>query len=135
MAKIVIVDDHLRVRGLLRRLLEEQPDLEVLGEADDGLEGLELVRKLRPDVVITDLKMHGMDGLEFTRELVGLSSSIGVIVLTMYGEPLYAMQAMDAGAMGYVLKGSDFDELIQAIREVTAGRRYVSPELSAEAAR
>ncbi len=130
MTKIVIVDDHARVRSLLSGLLSEQPGFEVIGEARDGYEGLSLVQQHKPDVVITDLKMDGMDGLDFTRKVCAVSESIGVIVLSMYGEPLYLTQAREAGARGYVIKGGDFEELVEAIHEVSSGRRYASPSFS-----
>jgi len=90
------------VRRLLLGLPEAVPDFEVVGEADDGHEGLRIVREQKPHVVLTDLRMAGMDGLELTKELCAISESIAVVVLTMYGEPLYINQALEAGAKGAI---------------------------------
>ena len=132
MVKVLLVDDHRMLRGLLRSLIEEQAGLEVAGEADNGLIGLDLARQLQPDVVVTDLNMTGMDGLELARELCHFSRPVGVVILTMFREPAYVDQAMEAGARGYVLKGGDFEEVVQAIRAVASGRRYISPSLALE---
>jgi len=114
----------------LRTLLDAEPGIEVVGEADDGREGLRLAKEHQPDVVICDLRMETMDGIELTRELQGLSPLTRVIILTMYQDPVYITQAMEAGACGYVLKGTDIGELVRAIHEVTSGHRYLSPFLS-----
>ncbi len=131
MTKIVLVDDYRMIRKLLRGLLEAEPGIEVVGEADDGCEGLRIAGERQPDVVICDLRMQGMDGLELTRELRGHFQEVRIIILSMHGDPVYVTQAMDAGALGYVLKGGDFEELIQAIHQVSSGQRYLSPSLAA----
>jgi DNA-binding NarL/FixJ family response regulator len=130
MTKIVIVDDHKLLRGILKGLLEAEPGLEVVGEADDGLQGLQIAEERKPDVLISDLRMDRMDGIELTRKLQGIVPSPKIIILTMYGDPIYVHRAIDAGASGYVLKGSDIDELVQAIRLVSSGNQYVSASLS-----
>ena len=130
MTKILIVDDHRLLREILRTLLDAEPGLEVVGEANDGREGLLIAEERHPDVTICDLRMERMDGIELTRELQGLSPATRVIILTMYADPIYVKQAIDAGASAYVLKGTDMGELIQAIHEVTSGNRYLSPSLS-----
>ncbi len=129
MTKIVLVDDHKLLRGILRSLLESNPDFEIVGEAEDGKQGLELAGEWKPDVLISDLRMDGMDGLELTREVRGLSPATRVIILTMYGDPIYVAQAMEAGASGYVLKGCDLNDLLQAIESVASGHLYMSPAL------
>ncbi len=131
MTTIVIVDDHKMLRGILRTLLDAEPGLEVVGEADNGRTGLLIAGEHKPDVAICDLRMTPMDGLELTRELHTHSPATQVIILTMYGDPLYVTQAMEAGAAAYVLKGTDIGELIQAIHQVSSGKRYLSPSLPA----
>ncbi len=130
MTKIVLVDDHQTLRGILRKLLELEPGLEVVGEAEDGKQGLRLTEERKPDIVISDLRMDGMDGLELTREILGHSPATRVIILTMHGDPIYVAQALEAGALGYVMKGTDFNELLQAIHKVSLGESYVSPSLA-----
>jgi DNA-binding NarL/FixJ family response regulator len=130
MTKIVIVDDHKLLRGILRGLLESEPGLEVVGEADDGFQGLRIAQEQKPDVLISDLRMDKMDGIELTRKLQGLVPSTRIIILTMYGDPIYVHKAIDAGASAYVLKGSDIDELIHAIRLVSSGNQYLSASLA-----
>jgi len=129
MIKIVLVDDHRLLREILRGLLEAEPGIEVVGEAEDGRQGLQLAEQQKPDLIISDLRMERMDGLEMTREIHELSPGTRVIILTMYGDPIYVAQAMDAGASGYVLKGSDLNDLLQAIDTVALGQRYVSPSV------
>jgi DNA-binding NarL/FixJ family response regulator len=127
--KVLLVDDHKMIRNILRGLLNSEPGIQVIAEAKDGREGLELAEKQQPDVVITDLKMAGMDGIEMARKMGWRAPSSKVIILTMYGDPIYVSQAREAGAHGYVLKGGDLNELIQAIHDVAAGHPYFSPAL------
>ena len=129
MTKIVIVDDHKLLRGILRGLLEAEPDLEVVGEADDGFQALTVAEEQKPDVLISDLKMDRMDGIELTRKLQGVAPSTRIIILTMCGDPIYVIRAIDAGASAYILKGSDIDELIRAIHLVESGSQYFSSTL------
>jgi len=130
MTTIVIADDHKLLRGILRTLLDAEPGLDVVGEASDGWEALRIAKEHQPDIAICDLRMDRMDGIELTRKLQGLSPATRVIILTMYADPVYVAQAMEAGASAYVLKGTDIGDLVQAIREVTSGNRYLSPSLS-----
>ena len=130
MTTIVIADDHKLLRGILRTLLDAEPGLDVVGEASDGWEALRIAKEHQPDIAICDLRMERMDGIELTRKLQGLSPATRVIILTMYADPVYVAQAMEAGASAYVLKGTDIGDLVQAIREVTSGNRYLSPSLS-----
>jgi DNA-binding NarL/FixJ family response regulator len=127
---IVLADDHRIVRQGLRALLASEADLEVIGEADDGREALELVRRLSPDVLVLDLMMPGLNGLEVARQLPRQSPGVRVVVLSMYDDEGFVLEALANGVSGYVLKDSNSSDLIHAVREVAAGRRYLSPPLS-----
>jgi len=130
MVTIVLADDHVIVRQGLRVLLESDPTLVVVGEASNGLQAIELVKRRKPMVLITDLMMPGLDGLAISRKLSGLKLDTRVILLSMYGDQAYVLTAFNNGASGYVLKESCGAELFQAIREVVADRRYMSPGIS-----
>jgi len=127
---IALADDHVVVRQGLRLLLESDPEFVVVGEAADGIEALELVKRRKPKVLIVDLMMPGLDGLETTRRLSRLKLKTRVIILTMYGDEAYLLDALGSGAAGYVVKESAGADLFQAIRDVAAGRHYLSPLLS-----
>ncbi len=131
MVTVALADDHVVVRQGLRLLLESDPECEVVGEAADGIEALELVKRRKPNVLIVDLMMPGMDGLETTRRVSRLKSGTRVIVLTMYGDDAYLVDAFKGGAAAFVVKESCGDDLLQAVRDVAAGKCYVSPQLSA----
>jgi two-component system response regulator NreC len=118
------------VRQGLRLLLESDPEFVVVGEAADGVEALELVKRQKPKVLILDLMMPGLDGLETTRRISRLKLGTRVVMLTMYGDEAYLLDALGSGAAGYVVKESCGADLFQAIRDVVAGRRYLSPLLS-----
>jgi DNA-binding NarL/FixJ family response regulator len=130
MVTVVLADDHVIVRQGLRALLESDPSLVVVGEASNGLQAVELVKRRKPMVLITDLMMPGLNGLAISRKLSGLNLDTRVILLSMYGDQAYVVTAFKNGACGYVLKESCGAELFQAIREVAAGRRYISPGIS-----
>ena len=130
MMKIVLADDHHVVRQGLRALLEAEPDFRIIGEAGDGLEAIELVEHLQPDVLVLDVMMPGLTGLEVTRKVSQDSPQTRVVILSMYDNEGYVVEALRNGANGYVLKDSTADNLVQAVREVAAGRRYLSPPLS-----
>lgn len=130
MVTVVLAEDHVVVRQGLRALLESDPRFVVVGEAADGLEAVELVKRRKPTVLITDLMMPGLDGLATTRKLSRLKSDTRVIILSMYGDQAYVLTALKSGAAGYVVKESCGAELFQAMREVVAGRRYLSPAVS-----
>ena len=135
MVTIVLADDHVVVREGLRLLLESDPKFKVVGEAADGLEAIELVKRLKPKVLIVDLMMPGLDGLETTRRVLRLKSKTRVVLLTVYGDEAYLLDALGSGAAGYVVKESCGADLFQAIHDVVAGRRYLSPLLSEESTR
>ena len=128
--KILLADDHVIVRQGLRALLSSEKDFEIVGEAGNGLEALEAVRKLKPDIAVLDLMMPELNGLEVTRQLQKQASATNVVILSMYDDEGFVLDALSKGAMGYVLKDSDAGDLIHAIREVSHGRRYLSPPLS-----
>ncbi|MEW5960468.1 MAG: response regulator transcription factor [Chloroflexota bacterium] len=133
MPTIVLADDHHVVRQGLRTLLEIEPDFSVIGEAADGLEVLGLVNELHPDVLVVDLIMPGLNGLDIIRQVAQRSGSTRMVVLSMHANAAYVSAALKNGATAYVLKGSSAADLVRAVREVVAGRRYLSPPLSQEA--
>lgn len=128
--KVLLADDHAIVRQGLRALLEGTPDIRVVAEAENGREALEKAKKLKPDVIIMDFGMPGLNGLEGTRKIVSQLPSAKVLVLTMHKDKEYILQFLKAGASGYMLKDTIADELIDAIRAVTTHRRFISPSLS-----
>jgi two-component system, NarL family, response regulator NreC len=130
MTTIVLADDHHVVRQGLRALLEAEPDFHIVGEAADGREVAQLVERLQPEVLVLDLMMPGLSGLEVTRQVRQRSPQTRVVILSMYADEAYVLEALRNGAAGYVLKKSTADELVRAMREVTTGRRYLSPPLS-----
>lgn len=130
---IMLADDHPVVRLGLRTLLEKEQDFRIVGEADDGLRTIEMVKSLHPDVLILDLMMPGMNGIEATRLARQYSPATHVIILSMFSNEAYVVETLKNGASGYVLKDSTGTSLVQAIREVLAGRRYLSPPLTEQA--
>ena len=130
MVTVVLADDHAIVRQGLRTLLESNPLFEVVGEAADGREALALVKRRKPDVLIADLMMPGVNGLQLTTNVSRLKVKTRVIVLSMYRDDAYVLEAFRNGAAGYVAKESSGAELFQAIEETLAGRRYLSPAIS-----
>jgi DNA-binding NarL/FixJ family response regulator len=124
------VDDHQIFRQGLRALLEAESDLRVVGEASDGFEAVRLVGHLRPDILVTDLRMPGHNGIEVTKQTSKISPKTAVIILSMYSNEAYVVGALDAGAKGYVIKESSAGELVHAIREAVAGRCHLSPPIS-----
>ena len=130
MITIVLADDHNVVRQGLRALLEAETDLSVIGEAYDGLEALRLVDQLNPNVLVLDLMMPGLNGLEVARQLNKHPVHPRIVVLSMYSNEAYVLEALGNGASAYVLKDSSSVDLVHAVREVAAGRRYLSPPLS-----
>ncbi len=133
MPNILLADDHNIVRQGLRALLQIEPLFRLVGEASDGIEAVRLAERLKPDVLITDVMMPGLNGLEVTRQVTRSLPQTRVIILSMYTTDAYVFEAFRNGALGYVLKDSQAADLIQAVREVIAGRRYLSPPLSERA--
>jgi DNA-binding NarL/FixJ family response regulator len=130
-ARLVIVDDHELAREGLRDILTDVPDIEIVGEAADGQEALKLCRHAWPDLVLMDLRMPRMDGLEATREIKREYPKVGVLVMTMHENPDYLLEALRAGAAGYLLKDADHDDVVAAIRGVLSGESPIAPELAA----
>lgn len=130
---IVLADDHHLVRQGLRALLESEPGFELVGETGDGLEAIELAKRLQPDVIVLDLVMPSLNGLEVTRYIKDCCPQTCVVILSMHANEAYVLEALKNGASAYVLKDSSVTELIRAVREVVAGRRYLSPPLSERA--
>ena len=118
MITIILVDDHKIVRTGIARLLEDEPDMKVIGEGANGAEGIEAAGKLKPDILVSDLMMDGLTGIDVAREVKKVSPQTKTIILSMYNDAGYITRSMHEGAMGYVLKGSGIDDLIEAIRQV-----------------
>lgn len=128
MISIVLVDDHKVVRQGIKSLLDTEPGFKVVADTDDGQEALKLITDLKPDILITDLKMDKMNGLELTMLAKELTPHTKIIILSMYGAG-FVSKALVNGAVGYVLKGSGIDEVVAAVKAVAAGGIYVSPGL------
>lgn len=128
--RIVLADDHVMLRDGLKSLVSAQPDMEVVGEADDGCAALAKARELRPDVVVMDISMPEMNGIQATERMKGCCRETKVLVLTAYDEVGYLRQLLEAGASGYVLKKAAAEELVKALRAVAAGNIYLDPTLA-----
>ena len=129
--RLVIVDDHDLAREGLRDMLADEPDLEVVGEAANGEEAFALCSRLQPSLLLMDVRMPRMDGLEATRRVKSQHPRIGVLMVTMHENPDYLLEALKAGAAGYVLKDAPRDEIIEAIRRVREGESPLDQELAA----
>ncbi len=127
--RIVLADDHAIVRQGLSRAIQQEDDIEVVGQTSRGGDAVELVRTLRPDILITDISMPDLNGVEATRRIIGESPEMKVIALSMHSSRQFVIEMFRAGARGYLLKDCDYDELVTAIRTVAAGRTYVSPSI------
>ena len=126
--KILLVDDHAVVRMGLTMLLNSNPEMQVIGEASEGNEGIKKAMKLKPDVVVMDLSMpHGKDGLSATSELKKLMPDVNILILTMHDDEEYLFRAIQAGASGCILKSAPHDELMSAIESVSLGNAYLHP--------
>lgn len=130
MIKVLVVDDHELVRAGITRMLQDSNDIEVTGEASSGEEAVDRVREVRPDVVLMDIRMPGIGGLEATRRILRIDDEIKVIVVTACADDPYPTRVMQAGAAAYVTKGADLREMIRAIRMAHTGQRYISPEIA-----
>ena len=130
MTRIVVAEDHIVVREGLCTVLKAQPDFHVVGEAEDGLQVVALVERLQPEVLVLDLMLPGLNGLEVARQVRQRAPQTRVVILSMYSTEAYVVEALRAGALGYILKRSSSAELVHAIHEAAAGRRYLSPSLS-----
>lgn len=130
---VLLADDHPIVRLGLRKLLECEPDFSVVGEAGDGVATVRLVERLEPDVLLLDLMMPGLSGLEVLRIIQQRSLRVRVVVLSMHSNNAFVAESLKHGATGYVLKGSTEEDLVRAVREVAAGKRFLSAPVTARA--
>lgn len=130
---VILADDHHIVRQGIRALLKETKDITVVGEASNGLQAIELVETIRPNVLVLDLMMPRLNGLEVARRVSKISTATRMLMLSMYTTEAYVIEALKNGVLGYVLKESYFSDLVHAISEVAAGRHYLSPPLSERA--
>jgi len=131
--RVLLADDHRILRAGLKLLLDAQPDMTVIGETDSGQSTIALAERLRPDVIVMDISMPGMNGLTATQQISALIPDTAVLTLTRHGEDGYVQPLLAAGAKGYVLKQSAADELLRAIRAVAAGRVYLDPAVAEQA--
>lgn len=128
--KVLVVDDHDLVRTGITRMLADIEGLQVVGQAESGEDALRLARELKPDVVLMDVKMPGIGGLEATRKLMRSQPDVRVLAVTVCEEDPFPTRLMQAGASGYLTKGAALEEMVQAIRQVFAGQRYISPQIA-----
>ncbi len=127
---VVLADDHMIIRDGLRALLERQPDMEVVAEADNGRTALKHVKELSPDIVIMDIGMRELNGIDATRQIVKKSPGVKILALSMYSDKRFIKGMLKAGASGYMLKDSAFKELIDAIRVIIDDKTYISPSIA-----
>lgn len=127
---VLLADDHKITRQGLRSMIEKESDLEVVGEAEDGREAVELVKETSPDVVVMDISMPDLNGIEATRLILDEASNTHVLALSMHADRRFAAGIFSAGARGYLLKDCAFDEVVEAIRTVSRGKAYLSPDIS-----
>ncbi len=130
MINVMLVDDHALVRAGIRRILEETADMEVVAEADTGEEAIQLAREHKPEVVLMDINMPGIGGLEATRRLMQYDDSIKIIAVSMYADDPFPGRMLSAGAMGYLTKDCAADEIVVAIRKVKTGGNYITPSIA-----
>jgi len=128
--RILLVDDHAVVRQGFKMILDAQSDMEIVGEAGNGREAVELAAQLRPDIVVMDVAMPELNGIEATRRVIAAGPHIRVIALSMHKDSVYVREILRAGARGYLLKDSGADDLVKAIRAVAGGESYLSPAVS-----
>ena len=132
---VLLVDDHSLVRRGFRRMLEDEPGIEVVGEASDGNEAVEAAARLEPAVVVMDFALPGMNGAAATRSILKARPATAILILSMHSEPSYVRTCLDAGARGYLLKNAMDLELVEAVRKVAVGGRVLDPRLGALAER
>src|SRR5713226_6215665 len=128
--RILLADDHTIIRSGLRLLLEQQPDFKVVAEAADGRQAVQLVAKHHPDVVILDIGMPQLNGIEATRQIVAQESHPNVVILSMHSDESYVLRALKAGARAYILKNAAEADLIRAVQAVSEGKSFFSPVIS-----
>lgn len=131
---VALIEDHTIVRDGIRKVLEQEEDIQVVGEASSGEQGYQLAISEQPNVVIMDLSLPGMSGLETTRKIISRLSNVNVLVLTMHENALQAERAIQAGAKGYMTKSSDMDSVVEAIRAVASGKVFLDQKIASELA-
>ncbi len=128
--RVMLVDDHTVVRQGLRRILESDPDIEIVGEAGDGRTAVELTSQLRPHVVVMDIALPELNGIEATRQIIKRTDTARVLILSMHADDVYVRQSLKAGARGYLLKDSEDLELLKAVKAISRGGSFFSPAVS-----
>ncbi len=128
--RIVLAEDHKMVREGLRSLLDREPGIDVLGEAENGRIAVNLTRQMKPEVVIMDVSMPDLNGIEATRQIIGENANVRVLALSMHSDKRFVADILKAGASGYLLKDCAFEELVSAIRAVAGGQTYLSPGIT-----
>ena len=128
--RVLLADDHKLIRGGLVLVVQQQPDLTVIGEADDGRQAVEMVKSLKPDVVVMDIGMPNLNGIEAARQITAAYSDTAVVMLSIHADEGYVLRALKAGARAYLLKDSATTDLVQAIRAVVEGKSFFSPAVS-----
>ncbi len=134
MIKVLLVDDHELVRMGIKRLLQDVHGMKVVGEASSGEEAVVLSKELNPDVIIMDVQMPGIGGLEATRKMIRHNPDNKILALTIYEDEPYPSRLLQAGASGYITKGCDPEEMIRAVRTIHSGQRYISPGIAQQIA-
>ena len=132
MIRVIVADDQALVRGGLKMILEAQPDINVVAEAADGVQAVDLATRLHPDVVLMDIRMPRLDGIDATRRLVEVAPQTRIVILTTFGLDRYVYEGLQAGASGFVLKDSPPSELVHAVRVVAGGEVLLSPAITAK---
>lgn len=130
MIKVVLIDDHELVRSGLRQMLEADSTIQVIGETGTGAEGVQLVRSIKPDVVILDVNLPDISGLEVTNRLLAYQDSAKVLIVSAVNNDLFPFKLLEAGALGYLTKNASAEELLKALKSVYAGQRYISPAIA-----
>ena len=130
MLDLMVVDDHDLVRTGISRMLEDVPEIRVVAQASSGEQAVDLARELEPDVVLMDVKMPGIGGLEATRKMLRQDPAIKILAVTVCNDEPFPSRLLSAGAAGYLTKGAELDEMVRAIKMVHAGQRYVSPDIA-----
>ena len=128
--RILLADDHAVTRAGVRLLLERQPNIEVVGEAEDGRQLVDMAAALSPDIAVVDIAMPNLNGIEATRQIVGKQPRLCVVILSMYSDETYVMRALEAGARAFLLKDSAIADLMGAVKAVSEGKAFFSPKIS-----
>jgi DNA-binding NarL/FixJ family response regulator len=128
--RVIVADDHTIIRSGLKALLDREPDIEVVAEAADGRQAVQKAQELLPEVVLLDIAMPNLNGIEAARQIAAKHERMGIIILSMHSDESYVLKALKAGARGYLLKDSSESDVMNAVRAVNAGKAYFSPEIS-----